>query len=476
MRLLGFLLTAITLTAPSLERRIVKIINASPDVDQAFLGIEVMDLDTGKILFDKNTNHLLAPASNTKLFTTALALTRLGADYRYTTRVLADAIPDADGCLHGDLVLKGAGDPSLSGRAIPYDKDARRGESLRGIEDLADLVAAHGIRRIDGDIVGDDTAYVWEPYPPGWAEDDTVWDYGAPVSALTVNDNLIRMELHPGDLEGDPAQIVLDPRLEYYWIDNRLTTSASETKVAIAHAPGSRQLQLSGTISHKTVEWLAIDDPARFAAYALADALTRRGIMIDGKPVSRHRMEADAPPSVDEPVLIASRTSPPLSQLLQVTNKVSENLYAELFLREAGHGSRKDGLDAMKGFLSLISIRPNDYNFEDGSGLSRLTLVTPHAITQLLAWMWKSQNRDVWVSLLPIGGYDGSLADRFGGVTAARGIHAKTGSLSHVNALSGYVFRAGRHPLAFSIIVNNTTAPATAIRGFIDKIALELTD
>ena len=480
-------LTTTTLSAASLAQRIEHIIDSSPIIDQAFFGIEILDLETGKTLYSKNANHLLIPASNTKLFTTALALTRLGPDYHYITRVLASTAPDADGCLHGDLILKGAGDPSLSGRVIPYYKDAPPGEPLRALEELADQVIAHGVRRIGGDIIGDDTAYIWEPYPPGWSEEDTVWDYGAPVSALSIDDNFIQLSLRPGDLEGDPPHLTLDPPLPYYWIDNRAVTSAAETKIDVDRGPGSPQLLLSGTISHPVTEAVAINDPARFAACALADALTRRGVVIDGRPRAHHRLPTDGPAAPNPPITLASRTSPPLAQLLQVTDKVSENLYAELFLREVGHGQRREGLDAMKAFLADAAIDAGDTNFEDGSGLSRLTLVTPHAIAQLLAWMYRSPNRDTWISLLPIGGYDGSLAHRFQAQAIAQVIHAKTGSLSHVNSLSGYVLQPEHHAVVFSIAVNNTisannsgsvyhsSGPPTEVRQFIDKIALAIT-
>jgi D-alanyl-D-alanine carboxypeptidase/D-alanyl-D-alanine-endopeptidase (penicillin-binding protein 4) len=461
------------LSAASLQQRLDRIVQETPATARALIGVEVVDLESAHSLYAWNAAHFVVPASNTKLFTTALALTRLGANYRFETRVLAMNPPGADGYLAGDLILKGSGDPSLTGRPIPYSKDAHRGDALRAIEELADQIFARGIRRIDGDIVGDDTAYAWEPYPPGWSADDAIWDYGAPVSALTLNDNMIRVTLTPGEKAGDPARIALNPPLEYLWIDNQVRT-ALETAIQAYRAPGAAQISLTGTIASPVTETLAVDDPARFAACALADALTRRGVAIGGRPVARHRAADDDTPRPAEPIILASRTSPSLEELLRVTDKVSQNLYAEMALREAGHGSRHAGLEEMKAFLAGAGADPKDYSFEDGSGLSRLTLVTPHAITQLLAWMYRSPNRDVWVSLLPVGAEDGSLRHRFGGLAAAHAIHAKTGSLSHVSALSGYAIVKGRHPLAFSIVVNNYNTPASEVVQVIDKIAVAL--
>ncbi|MEO7142174.1 MAG: D-alanyl-D-alanine carboxypeptidase/D-alanyl-D-alanine-endopeptidase [Bryobacteraceae bacterium] len=459
--------------AASLEHRIARILETSPAAARSFYGIEVVDLTNGRSIYSKNATHFLIPASNTKLFTTALALTRLGPEYRYETKVVSAVSPDSTGRLRGDLVLKGSGDPSLTGQPIPYDKDAPRGDAMRAIEDLADQIAASGIRRIDGDVVGDDTAYVWEPYPPGWAEADAVWDYGAPVSALTLNDNMFRLTINPGDRPGAAAQLSFDPPLEYFWVDNRVRTG-DVTKIVADRFAGSPQLLLSGTVRAPETETLAVDDPARFAAWALADALMRRGIAIHGQPVARHRFSSGdaAPPA--EPVTLASRTSPALVELLRVTAKISQNLYAELFLREAGHGSRKAGLEELKTFLAGAGVEPDDYHFVDGSGLSRLTLVTPRAVTQLLAWMYGSVNRDTWIALMPIGGEDGTLEHRFNGATAAHMIHAKTGSLSHTSALSGYALRKSRHPLAFSIVVNDFNSSSDAVHQFMDKIALAL--
>ena len=200
-----------------------------------------MDLGSGKTLYELNPDRFFVPASNTKLFTTALALTRLGPDFTFQTRVVADSPPDAEGRIRGALRLVGGGDPNLSARAIPYRMGPVTGNPLAAIEDLADQVAARGVKRIDGGIVGDDTWYLWQPFAEGWAIDDPQYDYGAPVSALTVNDNAVTLAVRPGAREGDLAALAWNPPLEYYRVDNRIRTVAAggERSIHFHRDPGS---------------------------------------------------------------------------------------------------------------------------------------------------------------------------------------------------------------------------------------------
>ncbi len=241
--------------AQPLAERIERLLAQSPVTRTAFWGIQATSLSTGKTLYELNANRFFVPASNTKLFTTSLALTRLGPGFTFQTRVLAAAAPDAGGRIAGDLRLVGGGDPNLSARAIPYRAGPgaagqNMGDPLAALGDLADQVAARGVHRIDGDIAGDDSWYVWEPFGKGWSIDDPLYDYGAPVSALTVNDNAFTLSILPGARDGDPAAIALNPAVEYYSIDNRIRTVAAggERRVHYTRAPGSMTLELWGTI------------------------------------------------------------------------------------------------------------------------------------------------------------------------------------------------------------------------------------
>jgi D-alanyl-D-alanine carboxypeptidase/D-alanyl-D-alanine-endopeptidase (penicillin-binding protein 4) len=467
--------------AESLQTRIHRILAGSPALSGGFAGVRVVSLSTGKVLADHDGNRLFVPASNTKLFSTSLALMRLGAGHRFTTRVLATEEPRA-GVLKGDLVLYGGGDPTMSNRPVPYDRGPAVADPMEAIDQLAAQIAGRGVRSVEGDVIGDDSAYVWEPYPPGWAEDDTVWDYGAPVSALSFNRNCVVLGIAPGLRDGDAAVISPQPSLEYFVYDNRLrTVSTGETDIEVERAPGSREVILRGTVrmgAEVSAQWIAVDDPALYSASSLYEALVRRGIVIRGHPVSRHRWPGDSAPSLP-PMILAERQSPPLIEVLRVIDKISDNLWAEMAMREVarmrtGTGSRDAGLKELAQFLNEIGIAERDYSFSDASGLSRLTLVKPVAVVRLLAYMDRSPVRDLWRSLLPVGGFDGTLMNRFATKPEARNLQAKTGSLSHVNSLSGYATSARYGNLAFSIFVNHTTAPASEVRNVIDRIGLAL--
>jgi D-alanyl-D-alanine carboxypeptidase/D-alanyl-D-alanine-endopeptidase (penicillin-binding protein 4) len=461
--------------AETLEHRLDHLMEAGPG--KYFAGVEVFSLDSKKILFKYNEDCLFMPASNMKVLTTALALMRLGPDYHFTTRLLREP--------SGDLVLAGSGDPSFSGRVYPYAKDSGSGPPLRALEALADRAVAAGLTRVDGDIVGDDRLYPWAPYPPSWTEDDIIREYGAPVSALTLNDNTITIRIQPGVEAGDPAQISLSPAIEYYALDNRIVTvqNKGEARIRISRVQNSRQLLLWGSIPSGHFAFgdsLPVDDPALFAAQSLYDALARRGVTITGKAVARHRSvsdDYDPGPSVE----LASRVSPPLVQLLQVTDKTSQNLHAELMLREVGRaarymGTREAGLEEMTAFFKEAGASAGDARIEDGSGLARNVMVAPRLMTRILTYLYQSKYRETFVSLFPIGGEDGTLKNRMKENPAAEGIHAKTGTLSRAIALSGYAQSKTHGWLAFSIIVNSFTAPPGDVRKWIDKIALELTE
>jgi len=452
-----FIVLATLSQAQTLDLRLDRLLESGPG--KYYAGVEVFSLDAKKILYKYNEDYLLMPASNMKVLTSALALLRLGPDYRFATRLVREP--------SGNIVLIGGGDPSLSGRGYPYGADS--GPPLRALEIMVDHAVNAGLTRVDGDIVGDDRLYPWTPYPPSWTEDDMAREYGAPVSALTLNDNSISLIIKPGPEEGDLAQLSFSPALEYYAVDNRIVTVAKggEARVRISKVQNTRQLLLWGTIpaGHTSFgESLPVDDPALFAANALYDLLTRRGVTITGKAVARHRsVHDDYDPGPSEE--LATRTSPPLIQLLQVTDKTSQNLHAELMLRAVGH------IEDMATLFKEAGASAGDARVEDGSGLARNVMITPRLMIRILTHLYQSKYRDQWISLFPIGGEDGTLAHRM-----TSEIHAKTGTLSRAIALSGYIESKSRGWLAFSIIVNNYSAPPADVRKWTDKIAIVLAE
>lgn len=450
--------------------RIARIL-AQPPAKDAFWGIEIRDVNTGKLLFSQNAGHFFVPASNTKLFTTALALSRLGSGYQFHTRVIRSG---------RDLVLIGAGDPNLSGRTLPYDPQSPDPAPLAAINQLADQIVARGVRHIEGDIIGDDTAFLYEPYAPGWGLTDTFEEDGSPISAICVDDNTARLQIIPAAAEGALAQATWLLPFELFPVENLLLTdSRGPRHMTFQRFPGSRQSRLWGTVPpNEPVAPIpaAVDDPARFAAQALKIALVSRGVICDGQAIARHQLPGapDLPPLTGE--LVAERVSVPLLEALRVVDKISQNLHAEIMLRDvslvlSGKGTREAGLDELARFLAPAGIGPEAYHFSDGSGLSRYNIVTPHAIASLLQFMAGTPLRDQWISLLPVGGVDGSLRLRYHAVRLNGEIHAKTGSLTHVSALSGYAVRKDGSTLAFSILVNNYGASTSAVREVIDQLS-----
>ncbi len=484
--LLALALIAPLARAADLPSRLDHIIDDSSALSHAFVGMRVVRLSDGHVLYARNSERLFVPASNMKLFTTALALSKLGADYRLATQIGAEVPIDASGTLAGDLELIGGGDPSLSGREYPYRSHTSPGAiySFRAIDELADQLTARGLQRIEGNVVGDDSRYVWEPQPGPWSSDSATREYGAPVSALILHDNTFALTLRPAPRVGDSARIILTPPFENFTIDNRVITSErGERKIQVYRSASGRELHVWGTIPRGDAGYtqeLAIGDPALYAAEVLRDALLRRGVSIQGEAVARHRFPDETSSDSPKPeVLLAEHRSPLLFELLQVVDKVSQNLHAEMFLREvavaAGHaGSREAGLAAMKEFLTSIDISGAEYQFTDGSGLSRDTLVSPSAITKLLAHMNQSEHREEWLNLLPIGGEDGTLGSRFAGHPEARTIRAKTGTLDHVKAMSGYADTPAYGRVAFSLLVNNFEEPAPGVTKAIDDLVLVL--
>ncbi len=470
-----------------LPHAISGLVSSSATLQQASFGIQIVNLRSGRTVYEVNPGKLFVPASNTKLFTTALALTKLGPDFTFQTRVLAATAPDSEGRVRGPLILAGGGDPNLSGRTLPYHVNSPPGDPMTAIRDLATQISARGVKRVDGGIVGDDTWYVWEPYADGWTIDDPRSGDGAPVSALALNDNVITLTVKPGAHGGDPAELISSPALEYFGIDNRIRTgpAGSERRINMERDPGGLQVRLWGSIpvrdAGESLE-LGIEDPARNAAVALREALEALGIAVDGEAVSRHLdqnevvdLKGGAATAEPAGVELARRISAPLIEDLRVTDKVSQNLHAEMALRAVararrGIGSLEAGLEELKAFLGEAGIGPDGVRLSDASGLARRNLVTPEAVVSLLRYMYASPLRETWLSLLPVAGQDGTLATRLTGSAVAGRIYAKTGTLFGVSALSGYARRANGDMLAFSILVNNFGRPPAEIRDAMDRI------
>ncbi|MBZ5696757.1 MAG: D-alanyl-D-alanine carboxypeptidase/D-alanyl-D-alanine-endopeptidase [Acidobacteriia bacterium] len=451
---------------------------AETQAEKGHWGILVADRDTGATLYELNADHLFTPASNAKIFTTAFTLATLGGDYRFHTTLESKAALGDGGRLAADLILAGRGDPDLSNRKFPYaGKPERDGPAEKILAELADKAVAKGLKEVDGDIVADDSYIPFDPYPAGWSVGDLFFTFGAPVSAIAFNENTIAVEVRPGARVGDPATIVTAPEAALDTFAHEIKTGAADAKsdFAVVRQPGMNFLLLRGTIGlgHTPIKLdLAMTAPAETAAAALKQLLEARGVHVTGATRVQHAPPPETtaagepvfpldPSRPDpNPLVLAEHVSPPLLESIRLTNKISQNLHAELFLRTAGRektglGSTAAGLKAERDFLRAAGIAEGDVLLSDGSGLSRDDLVTPRAAVTLLRYAARQPWGRDFVSTLPVAGLDGTLEDRMKNTAASGMIEAKTGAVEHVRAMSGFATTLRGESLVFSIFANN---------------------
>jgi D-alanyl-D-alanine carboxypeptidase/D-alanyl-D-alanine-endopeptidase (penicillin-binding protein 4) len=441
-------------------------------------GIKVISLDTGRTLFEHRADEHFNPASNAKLYTAALALDRLGPDFRIKTSLYATARPDPDGTLKGDLIVYGRGDPTIGARW-------NGGDYYKGLERLVEAVASAGVRRIEGDLIGDESYFRGPPLGSGWEWDDLQWHYGAEVSALSINDNAVDLFVVPAERAGIPCRVTTGPATSFITIINRTLTApkGSERKIAIYRPLGQNVIYVSGQLPLGDPGYrgyVAVHDPAGFFAWIFREALARRGIAVAGRPKTIDWKYREVAP-IDFSKLIEIRTieSPPLKDIIREMLKQSQNLYAQLLLLQVGAQSgegasdqttEEAGIEQMRSFLARMGIKAGEVLLEEGSGLSRRSVVTPSATATLLYQMRNHRWADVFFEALPIAGLDGTLQNRMRGGLAARNVRAKTGTLRYVNALSGYLTTAAGERLAFSIILNSYEEGAFSPRDEIDNL------
>jgi|AFSR01.1.fsa_nt_gi D-alanyl-D-alanine carboxypeptidase, serine-type, PBP4 family len=446
--------------APSPLQEFVERIANRPALQGARLGIRVEDAETGEVLADVAGEKRFLPASNMKLVTTAAALDVLGPDFRVRTSVYVPP-PDAKGVVTGDLILVGRGDPTISNRYNADKKDTR----LTPLEQLADQVAAAGIKEITGDVVGDESYFRAAPLGDGWGWDDLQWYYGAEVSALSVADNHVMLTVTP-TRPGEKVAVTCTPATDYITLRNEAVTAASkETDTFGLHRGlADNIIELYGALPPNGARELgvAIHNPARFAAHMFRDMLVRRGIVVRGGiRTADANLRQRQPLALETLREVAFIESPPLSLWVRTTNKISSNLYAEILLRHLGKARGAPDKDAdvagcavVAEFLSRAGIAVAELKIRDGSGLSRLDNLTPSALTALLRFMRKHPAWEVFYDSLPVAGVDGTLRSRMKGTRAAENLRAKTGTLDDVSALAGYVTAASGRLLVFSFVAN----------------------
>jgi D-alanyl-D-alanine carboxypeptidase/D-alanyl-D-alanine-endopeptidase (penicillin-binding protein 4) len=434
------------------------------------IGLVVVD-ENGREIVSVRGDERFVPASNTKIFTTASAFATLDV-------AASDGGGGATVRLEGrDVVLSGRGDARLSSAA---------GCTVDCLAELARAIAAK--TRVVGDVIGDDTFFPDERWPSGMSWNNQVGRYGTAISALTIDDNVATLTVAPRGI-GEMPTIVGDG---YYRIENAGSTVAGGTKTALTatRVPGSDLLRIAGTIAGGAapeVVTIGIDDPAHRAAWLFAAMLRANGVRVTGTIAVRHR----APTPADDPATrgaapvarpslapaLATLAPPPLAEDLRVTNKISQNLHAELFLRRVGavggSGSVADGRAAVIAMLDRAGIERWAYDFADGSGMSNYNRVTPRATVRLLRWTQAQPWGAAWRATLPVGGIDGTLARRFRGTPLDGKLFAKTGSLNAANALSGFLVTAKGRTFTFSALANDMPDDASATAA-VDKALLAI--
>jgi D-alanyl-D-alanine carboxypeptidase/D-alanyl-D-alanine-endopeptidase (penicillin-binding protein 4) len=425
-------------------------------------GLLIVDAESGETLYEQNADKYFVPASNMKLFTTALALAKLGPEYRFHTTLETRGTISDEGVLAGDLTLAGRGYPNLSNRKFPYElKEEFDGPPEKVLVELADAVVAKGVKEISGDVIGDDSYFPRERYPNGWEIDDMVWEYGAAISAIVVDDNTVALMLTPGEQAGNPVQGTVTPATPDFTVENEVTTSAADVKpdLTLTREPGANIVVVKGNLPAKSAPRklvLAIEEPAHHAAAVLKRLLEERGVKVAGVARARH----DHAELGGDPAVLAEHVSVPLGDAVKLINKISQNLHTEMLLRTVARqnamwATPDELMKVPADFYAAAGIAPGDVIQADASGLSRHDLVTPRAIVTLLGFAQKQSWFGLYYASLPVAGVDGTLEDRMKNTLATGRIHAKTGSVEHVRTLSGFAETPDGRRVIFSFLSNN---------------------
>jgi len=437
-------------------------------------GISVISLTSEREVYARNASSLFIPASNMKLFTTGVALDLLGADYRWRTSVYASGQPDTTGSINGDLVLYGRGAPDL----ISQSTKDETGSLVQLVDDLYN----RGLRHVKGNVIGDESYFRGEKLGDGWPWTDLQWYFGAEASALSINSNEIGVSVLPPNKSGEPPLVSVQPADDYFAIQNNMSmvTRGERLTIGLNRDLSDNKIHVWGTFPAGSKGYgarLSVHNPALWAARLFHAALKARGITVDGTAVARDsRVPPDQRFDPSTSVELTSISSRPLSEIVRATNKASINLNAELILRTLGRergnmlsqpetsgrerGDDEAGLALIRLWMSRAGISTEALAFHDGSGLSRLNLVSPQSLSRLLVALSKTGSAPVFRESLPIAGRDGTLGGRLGKLTDQ--VQAKTGSLTYDTSLSGFLTTSDGEILAFSIMCNDHTNTGNA--------------
>ncbi|MEX2582461.1 MAG: D-alanyl-D-alanine carboxypeptidase/D-alanyl-D-alanine-endopeptidase, partial [Gemmatimonadota bacterium] len=438
--------------------------------------VSVRSLDSGETIYERNAERLFVPASNIKLLTGAAALETLGPEFRYRTTV-ASAAPARDGGIAGPLVVIGSGDPTFSAR---FSEDAR--DTFRA---WADSLRSLGVSRVAGGIIALDTAFVDPTLGEGWMWDDLAFSSSAEFGPLQFNEGVVDIDIFPSQTVLDPAVVVLSPVTQYVRVinDTRTMPAGSVTALRVIRDEAGPAITIRGEIAADepgVSRTVAVRSPALYLVSVLRETLREGGISVEG-PAVHYSAIGINDPDVRNAIPLFTHSSPSLGQVLEGMMKPSQNQIAETLLRTVGReirgeGSADGGAAVVDSLFRAWELEPLRFRMADGSGLSRYDLLSPALITDLLIRMDGSAHRDEWFASLPIAGRDGTLASRMRDPPLLDQVRAKTGSLSGVRALSGYLTTQRGERIVFSTIVNNSLSGSAAadriVEAALERIAV----
>jgi D-alanyl-D-alanine carboxypeptidase/D-alanyl-D-alanine-endopeptidase (penicillin-binding protein 4) len=451
----------------------------------ALWAVKVQSLDSGEVLFERDAHRLVMPASNMKIVTMAVAAERLGWDYRFPTTLETSGVID-NGVLRGDLVIVGHGDPTISGRSGPR---------TAVFEHWAGKLRELGVQRIEGRLVGDDDAFDDDTPGEGWPWDDLTAGYAAAATALQFNENVTSVVVHTAGQPGERADVRIEPVFPEAMLTAEVTIGPADStpKIVVVRDPFGSAVTVTGTVpkaERDYVRTITVTNPTTFYLQALLDTLAAKGISVRDGAVDIDEAKALASPAVSgraERRVLFTHSSPPLSEIGVPFMKVSQNLFGETLLNAVGQQAGlepcphtfevacrgravESGRKVYEQVLGGWGVPVGEFIISDGSGLSRYDYLTANLLVTVLRRMARDPRHAApFDATLPIMGKDGTLGRRLRGTRAEGVVRAKTGTISNVRSLSGYLTTADGERLVFSIVANNFKAPSAVIDGITDQ-------
>ena len=445
---------------------------ADPALKHGLQGVLIRSLKDDAQLYERNSDLVFIPASNFKLIVSSASLDLLGPDYRMKTALRMTGEVSSKGVLTGDLILVGGGDPVLK-RSDLQEMAAKVSRLLDGIPQ--DAGNALGVKLVIGNVIGDDTRFDDQRLGDGWCWDDEPYYYSAQISGLNLDENVVGVWVRPGAKEGDPAAVEVVPATKYMIVESTCITGAagSEKHVWVNRERGKNVIRVSGSVplDYKPTsreEAITMEEPTLFACASFIDLLKAEGIQVRGRAIIGKTPESAR--------LVAEHESPPMSEMLRLLNKPSDNLIAECLLKNLGaaikgKGTANAGADAEIEFLTKIGGDVTAVKINDASGLCRSDYVSPKNLVAILKYMYGHKDSKTFIDSLPIAGVDGTLRSRMKSTSAQGNVRAKTGYIGRVSSLSGYVTTTAGEPLVFSIMMNGHLCPNSSATAVQNKIA-----